>query len=148
MSESISPTQQATIQHILRSCKNIAVVGLSSRPERAGYYVPAYLQTYGYRIIPVNPNLSEALGEKAYPELPAVLEPVDLVLIFQRSEAVPPFVDQAIQIGARAVWMQLGISNQAAAEKAHQAGLEVVMDACMLVEHQRWGGLGPVDARR
>ncbi len=148
MSESIASTRQATIQHILRSCRTIAVVGLSSRPERAGYYVPAYLQKYGYHIIPVNPNLDQALGEQAYPNLPAIQEPVDLVLIFQRSEAVPPFVDQAIQIGARAVWMQLGISNQSAAEKARQAGLAVVMDACMLVEHQRWGGLGPVEAGR
>ena len=143
MPDPLIPSQQAAIQHILRTCRTIAVVGLSSRRERAGYYVPAYLQKYGYHIIPVNPNLEEALGEKAYPDLLALDQPVDLVLLFQRSEAVPPFVDRAIQIGARAVWMQLGISNQPAAEKARQAGLEVVMDACMLVEHQRWGGLGP-----
>jgi uncharacterized protein len=143
MSESNTPTQKETIRHILETSRTIAVVGLSSRPDRAGFYVPAYLQKFGYRIIPVNPHLKEALGEKAYPDLLALTEPVDLVLIFQRSEAVPPFVDQAIQIGARAIWMQLGIRNQPAAEKARQAGLEVVMDACMLVEHQRWGGLAP-----
>lgn len=143
MSDSVTSAKQATIQHILRTCRTIAVVGLSSRIDRAGYYVPAYLQKYGYRIIPVNPYLKEALGGKAYPDLLALPEPVDLVLIFQRSEAVPPFVDQAIRIGAKAVWMQLGISNQPAADKARQAGLEVVMDACMLVEHQRWGGLAP-----
>ncbi len=143
MPELITPAKKDAIRHILEASRTIAVVGLSSRPARAGYYVPAYLQKFGYRIIPVNPYLKEALGEKAYPDLLALKEPVDLVLIFQRSEAVPPFVDQAIQIGARAIWMQLGISNQSAAEKAYQAGLEVVMDACMLVEHQRWGGKPP-----
>ena len=120
--------------------KTIAVVGLSKRQDRAGHYVPAYLQQAGYRIIPVNPTLTEALGEKAYPDLLSVPEPVDLVLIFQRSENVPPFVEQAITIGARAVWMQEGIVNQAAAETAHQAGLQVVMDACMMVEHRKLSG--------
>lgn len=143
MSDSITPTKQDHIQHILRTCQTIAVVGLSSRLERAGYYVPAYLQKFGYRIIPVNPFLQEALGVKAFSDLLAIDEPVDLVLIFQRSEAVPPFIEQAIQIGAKAVWMQLGISHPLAAEQARQAGLEVVMDACMLVEHQRWRGLAP-----
>lgn len=126
----------------MSEAKTIAVVGLSSRPSRAGHYVPAYLQQKGYRIIPVNPNLSESLGEKAYPDLLAVPEPVDLVLIFQRPENVPPFVDQAIAIGARAVWMQLGIYHEAAAAKAHAAGLDVVQDACLLVEHRQWKGRG------
>lgn len=130
--------QHNTIEQILANCQTIAVVGLSSQPERAGYYVPAYLQKHGYRIIPVNPYLTEALGEKAYPDLPSIVEPVDLVLIFRRSEAVPPFVDQAIEMGAKAVWMQLGIVHQGAAEAARQAGLAVVMDACMLVEHRHW----------
>lgn len=125
------------IQRLLDQTQTIAVVGLSSDKMRAGYYVPAYLQRQGYRIIPVNPYLDQALGEKAYPVLLSVPEPVDLVLLFRRSEAVPPFVDQAIQIGAKAVWMQLGIINTAAAETARQAGLDVVMDACMLVEHRR-----------
>ncbi len=130
--------QQQIIKKILESTKNIAVVGLSSRVERAGFYVPEYLQTQGYHIIPVNPKLEEALGEKAYPDLASIPESVDLVLIFQRSERVPPFVDAAIEIGATAVWMQLGIVNEEAAAKARAAGLDVVMDACMLVEHQRY----------
>jgi hypothetical protein len=129
--------QTETIHRLLDTTKTIAVVGLSSRPGRPGYYVPAYLQAQGYRIIPVNPFIESALGEKSYPDLLAVPEPVDLVLLFRRSEAVPPFVDQAIEIGAKAVWMQLGIVNQAASKKARQAGLDVVMDACMLVEHKR-----------
>jgi predicted CoA-binding protein len=129
---------QDTIIDILDNCHTIAVVGLSSQPHRAGYYVPAYLQHNGYRIIPVNPNLDQALGEVAYPDLLEVPEPVDLVLVFRRSEAVPPIVDQAIQIGAKALWMQLGVINQPAAEKASQAVLKVVMDACMMVEHRRF----------
>jgi hypothetical protein len=129
--------QTETIHRLLDTTKTIAVVGLSSRPGRPGYYVPAYLQAQGYRIIPVNPFIESALGENSYPDLLAVPEPVDLVLLFRRSEAVPPFVDQAIEIGAKAVWMQLGIVNQAASKKARQAGLDVVMDACMLVEHKR-----------
>jgi predicted CoA-binding protein len=131
-------SQQDEIKHILAESRSIAVVGLSSRPSRAGYYVPAYLQEAGYRIFPVNPYLDEALGEKAYPDLAAILDPVDLVLIFQRSENVPPFVDQAIESGARAVWLQLGIVNEEAAAKARAAGLRVVQDACMMVEHRRW----------
>jgi predicted CoA-binding protein len=135
-------SQQHDISHILAEAKTIAVVGLSSRPTRAGHYVPAYLQEAGYRIIPVNPYLDEALGEKAYPELEAIPGPVDLVLIFQRSDKVPPFVDQAIEIGAKAVWLQLGITNEAAARKARAAGLRVVQNACMMVEHRHWRPAG------
>ncbi len=131
-------TSRITIQKILTETDTIAVVGFSSRPNKAGYYVPAYMQRQGYRIIPVNPNLEEALGEKAYADLPSITEPVDLVLIFRRSEAVPPFVQQAIQIGAKAVWMQLGIINHEAADEAHAAGLDVVMDRCMMVEHRKY----------
>lgn len=130
--------QQSTIEYLLANVRTIAVVGLSRRQSRAGYYVPAYLQQQGYRIIPVNPYLDEALGERSYPDLYAIPEAVDLVLIFQRSDKVPPFVDQAIDIGAKAIWMQSGIYHQVAAEKASQAGLRIVMDACMLVEHRRW----------
>lgn len=131
-------SQNETIDQILKEAKTIAVVGLSSERRRAGYYVPAYLQRQGYRIIPVNPYLGEeSLGEKVYPELTAVPDPVDLVLLFQRSENVPPFVDQAIEIDAGAIWMQSGIANEAAAAKARQAGLKVVMNACMMVEHRR-----------
>ncbi len=129
---------QETIEHILRTCRTIAVVGLSSHSGRAGYYVPAYLQQHGYRIIPVNPNLDKALDEKAYPDLYAIPERVDLVLIFRRSEAVPPFIEAAIQIGAMAVWMQQGIVHIEAAERAQNAGLAVVMNACMMVEHRRF----------
>ena len=130
--------QQTTIYQILADCETIAVVGFSRRQTRAGYYVPAYLHEHGYEIIPVNPYLDEALGEKAYPDLASIPDPVDLVLIFQRSEKVPPFVDQAIEIGARAVWLQSGIYNEAAARRARKAGLSVVMNACMMVEHRSW----------
>jgi predicted CoA-binding protein len=131
-------SQQQDISRILSQTKTIAVVGLSSRPTRAGHYVPAYLQSVGYHIIPVNPNLDEALGEKSYPDLASIPGPVDLVLLFQRAENVPPFVDAAIEIGAKAVWMQLGIVNQAAAEQARAAGLLAVQNACMMVEHRHW----------
>ncbi|MCI0726754.1 MAG: CoA-binding protein [Chloroflexi bacterium] len=131
-------SKEETIRHILATARTIAVVGFSSLPHRAGYYVPAYLQRNGYRIIPVNPHLEDGLGEKAYPDLPSVPEPVDLVLLFRRPEHVPPSVDEAIRIGAKAVWMQQGIVNQAAADKARAAGLVVVMDACMMVEHRRF----------
>ena len=123
---------------LMEESKTIGVVGLSSRPNRSGYYVPAYLQEQGYRIIPVNPYLDEALGEQAYPDLLSVPEEIDLVLIFQRSENVPPIVDQAIAIGAKGVWMQLGIENETAAAKARAAGLDVVQDECMMVEHRIW----------
>lgn len=126
------------ISKILANTKQIAVVGFSRRPSRAGYYVPAYLHEQGYRIVAVNPYLDEALGEKAYPDLPSIPDEVDLVLIFQRSDKVPPFVDQAIAIEAKAVWMQLGIANESAAVKARAAGLDVVQNACMMVEHRRW----------
>jgi len=123
-------------RRILQAAKTLAVVGLSRREGRPGYYVPAYMQSAGYRIIPVNPKLDEALGEKAYPDLLSIPEPVDVVVIFRRSEDVPPVVEQAIQIGAKVVWMQLGIVNQAAAERARAAGLEVVMDSCIKIDHQ------------
>ncbi len=130
--------QTPTINKILTEARIVAVVGFSSVPQKAGYYVPAYLQQQGYRVIPVNPNLSKGLGEPAYAALADVPEPIDLVLIFQRSENVPPFVEQAIECGAKAVWMQLGIANEAAAERARAVGLDVVEDACMLVEHRHW----------
>jgi predicted CoA-binding protein len=125
-------------EKIMAGTKRIAVVGLSSSPYRAGYYVPAYLQQQGYRIIPVNPYLDQSLGEKAYPDLASIPEPVDLVLIFQRSEKVRPFVEQAIDIGAKAVWLQLGIRDDEALRLAEAAGLDAVQDACMMVDHRRW----------
>lgn len=123
-------------RRILEQVKTIAVVGLSRRETRPGYYVPAYMRAAGYRIIPVNPYLDEALGEKSYPDLLSVPEPVDMVLIFRRSDDVPPVVEQAIEIGAKVVWMQLGIMNQQAAEAAREAGLEVIMNSCVKVDHQ------------
>ena len=125
-----------TVDKLLRESKTIAVVGFSRRPSRAGYYVPAYLQQQGYRIIPVNPYAQEGLGERAYPTLEDIPEPVDLVLLFQRSEKVPPFVEQAIAIGAKGVWMQSGITHSAAAARAQEAGLDVVQNHCMMVEHR------------
>lgn len=125
------------IERLLRETETIAVVGMTSRKRRAGYYVPAYLQQAGYRIIPVNPNYEEILGEKAYPDLRSVPEPVDLALLFRRPEHVPPHVDEAIEADIGALWMQLGIVNEKAAERARAAGLDVVMDACMMVEHRR-----------
>lgn len=125
---------------ILEQVKVIAVVGLSRRESRPGYYVPAYMHAAGYRIIPVNPYLEEALGEKAYPDLLSIPEPVDMVVIFRRSEDVPPVVDDAIEIGAKVVWMQLGIINEEAAAKARAAGLQVVMNSCIKIDHQRLFG--------
>jgi len=130
------------IEKMLDESKTIAVVGFSSSPSKAGYYVPAYLQNQGYRIIPVNPYLQEGLGEPAYPTLEDIPEMVDLVLIFQRSENVPPFVDQAIAIGAKGVWMQSGIAHSQAAAKARAAGLDVVQNRCMMVEHRYFAGRG------
>ncbi|MEE9198761.1 MAG: CoA-binding protein [Dehalococcoidia bacterium] len=125
-----------SIEDILRDGRTIAVVGLSPKPDRDSHRVASYLQDHGYRIIPVNPKAQEVLGERCYPDLKSIPEPVDVVDIFRRPEEVPPIVDQAIDIGAAAVWMQLGIVNEEAAAKAREAGLAVVMDRCMLVEHQ------------
>lgn len=125
------------ILEILKKYKRIAVVGLSSNPMRASHGVAEYLQESGYRIVPVNPNETEVLGEKSYARVEDVPEKVEVVDIFRRPEDVPPAVDSAIRAGAKVIWMQLGIENQAAAEKARAAGLTVVMDACMLVEHKK-----------
>ena len=133
-------TETPDIKAILEQVKVIAVVGLSRRESRPGYYVPAYMHAAGYRIIPVNPYLEEALGEKAYPDLLSIPEPVDMVVIFRRSEDVPPVVDDAIEIGAKVVWMQLGIVNEEAAAKARAAGLQVVMNSCIKIDHQRLFG--------
>lgn len=133
----VPPPTDAELRKILTGVQTIAVVGLSSKPDRPAYQVPAYLKQHGYRIIPVNPTLADALGEKAYPELGAVPDPVDAVLLFVRNEAVPPIVEQAIEIGARTVWMQEGIVNLEAAERARAAGLNVVMDRCMRATWQR-----------
>lgn len=125
------------IRSILKNSKTVAVVGLSPRPERDSYEVAHYLQGAGYKIIPVNPKADEILGEKAYPDLASVPGKIDVVDIFRRPEHVSPIVDEAIKVGAKTVWMQLGVVNEEAAKKASDAGLEVVMDRCMLREHRR-----------
>jgi len=125
------------ITDLLRTSKTIAVVGLSSNPRRPSHEVAAYLQSAGYRIIPVNPNESEVLGEKSYPRLEDVPDPIDIVDVFRRSADVPPVADSAIAIKPKVLWLQLGITNSAAAERARAAGLLVVEDACLLIEHKK-----------
>jgi len=125
------------VAEILRGARTIAVVGLSSNPMRASHGVAEYLKNAGYRIIPVNPNETEVLGEKSYARLEDVPEPVDIVDVFRRAEEVPAVAESAIGIGAKVLWMQLGIENAEAAERARAAGLVVVEDACLLVEHKR-----------
>ncbi len=125
------------IAQLLRTAKTIAVVGLSNKRFRPSYGVSEYMQRQGYKIIPVNPTESEILGEKAYATLDEIPEPVDIVDIFRRSEFVPPIVDAAIRIKAKAVWMQEGIEHPEAAAKARAAGIEVIEDRCILKEHRR-----------
>jgi len=122
---------------ILTKCKTIAVVGLSSNPTRPSYGVTEYMQSCGYQIIPVNPNEPDVLGEPSYATLAEVPQKIEIVNVFRRAEEVPPVVDAAISAGAKVIWMQLGIANEAAAEKARAAGITVVMDACILVEPKR-----------
>jgi len=126
------------IPELLRSSRVIAVVGLSSKRSRPSYGVAEYMQQQGYRIIPVNPNESQVLGEKAYARLEDIPEHVDIVDIFRRSELVAPVVESAIRIGASAVWMQEGVVDQASARKAKAAGLAAIVDRCILKEHQRY----------
>jgi len=124
------------IPEILQRAKTIAVVGLSDNPLRPSHGVAAYLQTQGYRIVPVNPQIQSALGEKAYPSLLDVPEKIDIVDIFRRSEFVEEVVDQAIQLKVPAVWMQEEVVHEKAAQKARAAGIFVVMDRCILLEHR------------
>jgi uncharacterized protein len=125
------------ILEILKKYKCIAVVGLSSNPLRPSYGVTEYMQSAGYRIIPVNPNETEVLGEKSYARLEDVPEKIEIVDIFRRAEEVASAVESAIRVGARVVWMQLGVENEAAAARARAAGLVVVEDSCILVEHRK-----------
>ena len=125
------------ILEILKNYKNIAVVGLSSNRARPSHGVAQYIKSVGYRIIPVNPNEKEVVGEKSYARLEDVPEKIDVVDIFRRAEEVPAVVESAIRVGAKVVWMQLGIENAGAAEKARAAGLIVVEDACMYMEHKK-----------
>ena len=124
-------------EHILKTYKTIAVVGLSANTMRPSYLSAKYLKDHGYKIIPVNPDYTQVLGEKCYPHLTSIPGPVDVVNLFRPSETVLPLVQQAIEIKAKAVWMQLDVINKDAAAKARQAGLEVVMDRCMKVEYTR-----------
>jgi len=123
------------IAKLLESARNIAVVGLSASPLRPSHGVAAYMQSHGYKIIPVNPEITNVLGEDAYPSLADVPEKIDIVDIFRRPEFVPPIVDQAIQLKVSAIWMQEGVVHNQAAEKARRAGILVVMDRCILKEH-------------
>jgi predicted CoA-binding protein len=135
-------TDIPTLRRILHDNRVIAVVGLSANWHRPSNFAAKYLQEHGYRVIPVNPAYPEVLGERCYPDLESLREPVDVVEIFRRSDHVPPLVDAAIAIGARVVWMQIGVVHEAAAAQARAAGLDVVMDRCMKIEHARlFGGL-------
>ncbi len=127
----------STEDEILNSSRIIAVVGLSPEPDRPSYQVARYLKEQGYRIVPVNPGAKEILGELCHPDLSSIPEAVDAVDIFRRSEEVPAVVEEAIRIGAKAVWMQEGVIDKAAAARAREAGLLVVMDKCMLKQHRR-----------
>ena len=133
------------LRRILRESRRVAVVGLSANPMRPSYFAAKYLKDHGYTIIPVNPNYDEILDEKCHPSLSDIPGRVDVVDLFQKPERIPALVDQAIDIGAKVVWMQLGIVHEEAARKAESAGLEVVMDRCMKIEYARlFGGLNLV----
>ena len=126
-----------TVKEVLEKYKTIVVVGLSSSTWRASFGVSRFMQNVGYRIIPVNPNETEVLGEKAYSNLSEVPDPIEIVNIFRRPEYVPEIVETAIQRGAKVIWMQEGVIHEKAAERARQAGLDVIMDRCILKEHMR-----------
>jgi predicted CoA-binding protein len=130
---------QAAIRQSLAHCKTIAVVGLSPKPHRDSYRVAKYMQDHGFRIVPINPNAHEVLGEKAYASLTeaAQHERIDMVNCFRNSEDIPPIATEAIAIGAKSLWLQLGVVNDAAAKQATDAGLVVVQDLCLMVEYAR-----------
>ena len=133
------------LRRILNDYKRVAMVGLSDDWSRPSNFAAKYLLDHGFEVIPVNPKYPEILGQKCYADLCDIPEPADIVDLFQRTERIPPFVDQAIEIGAKVVWMQLGIIHEAAAHKARDAGLEVVMDRCMKIEYARlFGGLNTI----
>jgi len=126
---------ESEIAAILRSYRVVAVVGLSADPGRPSYLVAQYLKNHGYRIVPVNPGCQEILGEKCYPSLRDIPFPVEVVDIFRKVEAIPAIVEEAIAVGAKAVWLQLGLEEPQSAQKARQAGLQVVQNRCMKIEH-------------
>jgi predicted CoA-binding protein len=138
-------TDIVTLRRILNTYKRVAMVGLSADWWRPSFFAAKYLLEHGFEVIPVNPKYEEILGQKCYPDLKSIPTPVDVVDLFQKAERVPIFVDDAITIGAKVVWMQLGIINEEAAQKARDAGLEVVMDRCMKIEYARiFGGLNTI----
>lgn len=131
-----------TLRRILRQSRTIAVVGLSANWYRPSFFAAKYMQEHGYRVIPVNPSYKEVLGEKCYASLRDIPEKVDIVDCFRKSEDIEPIAEEAIAIGAKVLWMQLGVMNEKVAEKARRAGLEVVQDRCVKIEHGRlFGGL-------
>ena len=146
----------AGLRRILARSRTLAVVGLSAQWYRPSYFAAKYMQDHGYRIIPVNPRYAEVLGQKCYPDLRSIPEPVDIVDCFRRSPEIPPIAEDAIAIGAKVLWMQLGIENREAAERAVAAGLDVVMNRCVKIEHARllgglnWAGVntGVISSRR
>lgn len=137
MADNKSGAGSADVATILKDSKTVAVVGISHKEERDSNKVARYLQQHGYKMIPVNPKYKEVLGETCYPDLKSIPGHVDVVDIFRNVEAIPPIVDEAIEIGAGTVWMQLGLSHEEAATKARAAGVRVVMDKCMKIEHAR-----------
>ena len=133
------------LRRILNDYKRVAMVGLSDDWSRPSNFAAKYLLDHGFEVIPVNPKYPEILGQKCYADLRDIPTPVDVVDLFQRVERIPPFVDQAIEIGAKVVWLQLGIIHEEAAQKARDAGLKVVMDRCMKIEYARlFGGLNTI----
>ena len=127
------------MQHILTHCRTVAVVGLSPKTHRASFEVSQYMQAQGWRIVPINPNASSILGETCYPSLTEAARHhrIELVNVFRNSADVPPVVDEAMAIGAQAVWLQMGVVHDVAAEKARAAGLKVVQNKCLMVEHRK-----------
>jgi predicted CoA-binding protein len=132
---------EAAVRQSLANCKTIAVVGLSPKPHRDSFRVAKYMQDHGFRIVPINPNAPEVLGEKAYASLTeaAMHERIDMVNCFRNSEDIPPIAAEAIAIGAKSLWLQIGVVNDAAAKQATDAGLVVVQDLCLMVEHRQLG---------
>jgi predicted CoA-binding protein len=131
------------LRRILKENRTIAVVGLSAQWFRPSFFAAKYLQEHGYRVIPVNPAYREVLGETCYPSLLEVPDQIDVVDVFRKPQDVPPIADDAVRIGAKVLWLQIGVIHEAAARQAREAGLEVVMDRCMKIEHARlYGGLG------
>lgn len=134
----MKPFKNSDLEQIFKQTQTIAVVGLSDKTWRDSYRVARYLQTAGFKIYPVNPALGEVLGEKAYPDLLSLPEPVDLVNVFRRPEEVPALVEQAIALPSKALWLQFGVIHHEAAKTARAAGLGVVMDRCIMIDHAEW----------